>query len=315
METKPNMPDSPCVGRFAPSPTGRMHAGNIFAYLMTWLLVKKADGRVVLRIEDLDRERSKPEYSDAIMRDLEHFGLTWDEGPFYQRDRDDAYEQVFSDFEARGLVYPCFCTRADLHAASAPHFGEKAVDPGTCRGLAQAQIDEKRLTREPAMRLRVSDETIGIDDVFQGSYEQHLPTECGDFLIRRADGCFAYQLAVVIDDIAQGITMVSRGTDLLPSTPQQVYLYELLGATPPEYAHFPLLVDGQGRRLSKRQKDASLDVMMQTFGTPEAILGHIAYVTGIQPCDESATPDELLAFVDIERLRERYSGQISILWA
>ena len=303
------------TGRFAPSPTGRMHAGNIFAYLMTWLLVKAGNGRIVLRIEDLDRERSKPEYSDAVMRDLERFGLTWDEGPFFQHDRDEAYQAAFDSFVDQGLVYPCFCTRADLHAASAPHFGEKAVYPGTCRSLTAEQIAAKSAERAPSMRLRVPDERISIDDMLQGEYAQNLETECGDFLIKRSDGCFAYQLAVVVDDIAQGVTFVSRGIDLLPSTPQQLHLYHLLDADAPLYAHFPLLVDQQGRRLSKRQKDASLDAMLQAFGSPQAVLGHIAFITGIQPDDEPATPEDLLAFVDVNRFRALYSGRISITWS
>ena len=142
-------------GRFAPSPTGRMHAGNIFSALMAWLVAKSQGGTMVLRIEDLDRERSKPRFIDAVQRDFETLGLTWDEGPYFQHDRDDAYQAAFDTLVDKGLVYPCFCTRADLHAASAPHHGEKLVYPGTCRNLTPQQRMERAVSRKPAMRLRV----------------------------------------------------------------------------------------------------------------------------------------------------------------
>ncbi|MFR4999028.1 MAG: tRNA glutamyl-Q(34) synthetase GluQRS [Slackia sp.] len=232
----------PVKGRFAPSPTGRMHAGNIFAALMAWLVAKSQGGTVVLRIEDLDKERSKPHFIDAVQRDFEALGLFWDEGPYFQHDRDEAYQAAFDELCGRGLVYPCFCTRADLHAASAPHHGEKLVYPGTCRRLSEAQKAKRRQTRPPAYRLIVPDEDFSFRDEIQGEYTQNLERDCGDFLIRRSDGAFAYQLAVVVDDAEQGITSVVRGVDLLCSTPQQIYLQTLLGAEHPAYAHVPLIV-------------------------------------------------------------------------
>lgn len=235
----------PVVGRFAPSPTGRMHAGNIYAALSAWLVAKSQGGTIVLRIEDLDRDRSKAEYISAVQRDFELLGLTWDRGPFFQHDRDEAYLEAFSALERRGLVYPCFCTRADLHAASAPHRGEKFVYPGTCRGLTAEQIAEKSMRRAPAQRLRVPDDTYSFEDMVQGRYKQNLAHDCGDFLIRRSDQAFAYQLAVVVDDAAQGVTSIVRGVDLLCSTPQQLYLQELLGLDHPRYAAYPFISCGE----------------------------------------------------------------------
>ena len=237
---------APVVGRFAPSPTGRMHAGNVFAALTAWLVAKSQGGRIVLRIEDLDAERSKPVYIDAVQRDFEALGLTWDEGPYFQHDRTEAYRAAYDELRERGLVYPCFCTRADLHAASAPHRGEKPVYPGTCRHLSDGERAVRAQQRMPAQRLIVPDREVAFVDQVQGSYAQNLAADCGDFLVQRSDGAFAYQLAVVVDDAAQGVTSVVRGVDLLCSTPQQLYLQELLGLPHPAYAHIPLLVAATG---------------------------------------------------------------------
>lgn len=304
----------PVVGRFAPSPTGRMHAGNIFAALSAWLVAKSQGGTIVLRIEDLDRDRSKAEYISAVQRDFELLGLTWDHGPFFQHDRDEAYLEAFSALERRGLVYPCFCTRADLHAASAPHRGEKFVYPGTCRGLTAKQIAEKSMRRAPARRLRVPDDTYSFEDMVQGRYEQNLAHDCGDFLIRRSDQAFAYQLAVVVDDAAQGVTSIVRGVDLLCSTPQQLYLQELLGLDHPRYAHIPLLVAEKNRRLSKRDHDAGIEELLARFKTPEAIIGHIAGICGLAPTCDPATPEQLLATFDVARLPELFSDPVQIPW-
>lgn len=304
----------PVVGRFAPSPTGRMHAGNIYAALSAWLVAKSQGGTIVLRIEDLDRDRSKAEYISAVQRDFELLGLTWDYGPFFQHDRDEAYLEAFSALERRGLVYPCFCTRADLHAASAPHRGEKFVYPGTCRGLTAEQIAVKSVRRAPAQRLRVPDDTYSFEDMVQGRYKQNLAHDCGDFLIRRSDQAFAYQLAVVVDDAAQGVTSIVRGVDLLCSTPQQLYLQELLGLDHPRYAHIPLLVAEKNRRLSKRDHDAGIEELLARFKTPEAIIGHIAGICGLAPTCDPATPEQLLATFDVARLPELFFDPVQIPW-
>lgn len=306
---------TPVVGRFAPSPTGRMHAGNIYAALIAWLVAKSQGGHMVLRIEDLDRERSKSVYIDQIQRDFETLGLFWDEGPYFQHDRDEAYAEAFGRLEARGLLYPCFCTRADLHAASAPHRGEKLVYAGTCRHLSDAEVEARWAAgRMPGWRVAVDSRTIAFEDLVQGTYAQKLDRDCGDFLIRRSDGAFAYQLAVVVDDAAQGVNSVVRGVDLLCSTPQQRYLQDLLGLPHPAYAHVPLLVAEQNRRLSKRDRDAALDELLARFGSPRAVIGHIAAVAGLVPEEAPATPEELLKDFLLERFRDGLPDLVQIPW-
>lgn len=302
----------PVKGRFAPSPTGRMHAGNIFAALVAWLVAKSQGGAMVLRIEDLDRERSKPQFIDAVQRDFESLGLTWDEGPYFQHDRDEAYQAAYDSLRDKGLVYPCFCTRADLHAASAPHRGEKLVYAGTCRSLTGDEVARLSQSRNPAYRLRVPDEDVSLDDLIQGPYSQNLERDCGDFLVRRSDGAFAYQLAVVVDDAAQGVNSIVRGVDLLCSTPQQIYLQRMLGLPEATYAHVPLLVAERNRRLSKRDHDAALDALLERFKTPEAVIGHIAGITGLAPTCEPASPEQLLATFDVATLPSLFPDMIQI---
>lgn len=318
-DTKPNISPAnqgelPVKGRFAPSPTGRMHAGNIFSALVAWLIAKSQDGKIVLRIEDLDAQRSKPCYIDAVMSDFESLGLFWDEGPYFQHDREEAYRVAFDVLEEKGLVYPCFCTRADLHAASAPHAGERFVYPGTCRNLSALQREERGLSRTPAQRVRVSEETLQFEDGIQGRVSQKLSSECGDFIVRRSDGAYAYQLAVVVDDAEQGVTSVVRGVDLLSSTPQQMYLQDLLGLAHPAYAHVPLIVAQDGRRLSKRNKDAELDALIARFGSSRAVVGQIAGMTGLAPTCDPATPEELLGCFDPHSFSESFIDKKSIEW-
>lgn len=303
------------VGASRRSPTGRMHAGNIYAALIAWLVAKSQGGHMVLRIEDLDRERSKSVYIDQIQRDFETLGLFWDEGPYFQHDRDEAYAEAFGRLEARGLLYPCFCTRADLHAASAPHPGRearlcRAPAPPVGRGGGGALA----AGRMPGWRVAVDSRTIAFEDLVQGTYAQKLDRDCGDFLIRRSDGAFAYQLAVVVDDAAQGVNSVVRGVDLLCSTPQQRYLQDLLGLPHPAYAHVPLLVAEQNRRLSKRDRDAALDELLARFGSPRAVIGHIAAVAGLVPEEAPATPEELLKDFSLERFRDGLPDLVQIPW-
>lgn len=311
---KTNQGELPVKGRFAPSPTGRMHAGNIFSALVAWLIAKSQGGKIVLRIEDLDAQRSKQRYIDAVMGDFEALGLFWDEGPFFQHGREEVYENAYKKLEEKGLIYPCFCTRADLHAASAPHAGERFVYPGTCRNLDSSQRLEKSLVRTPAKRLIVPDEFVEFDDCVQGRVCQNLSRECGDFVVRRSDGAYAYQLAVVMDDAEQGVTSVTRGVDLLSSTPQQIHLQELLGLPHPQYAHVPLITAHDGRRLSKRDKDAELDRLIARFGSPRAVIGHIAGITGLAPSCDPSTPEELLDCFDLRSLPESFVDRKSIEW-
>ena len=296
------------VGRFAPSPSGRIHLGNLLCCLLAWLSARQKGGKVVLRIEDLDTARCKRPYAEQMIEDLCWLGLTWDEGPgvggpdgpYYQSERTALYEQALEKLERMGLVYPCYCTRAELHAASAPHRSDgQAVYPGTCRHLTAAEREKK--TRAPATRLMVPDETWSFTDGHMGHYGEDLLHECGDFLLRRSDGMFAYQLAVVVDDAAMGVTEVVRGSDLLSSTPRQLYLYDLLGLKAPEFIHFPLLLAPDGRRLSKRDADAGLDDLRFKL-TAEEILGRLAYLGGFNPTAQPKTAAELLAEFDWEKV-------------
>ena len=301
-------------GRFAPSPTGRMHAGNIFAALMSWLIVKAQGGSMVLRIEDLDVERSKAEFADQVQRDFEALGLTWDEGPYYQHDRNEAYREAFERLEQAGEVYPCFCTRADLHAASAPHRGEKFVYAGTCRSLTSDERAKRAKQRHPAFRVAVPDADYELDDLVQGHFKQNLAYECGDFIVRRSDGLFAYQVAVVVDDAEQGVNCIVRGMDLLVSTPQQMFLQDMLGAPHATYAHVPLIVGERDRRLSKRDKDAGIDELLVRFGTYEGVIGHLAALVGLVEHDEPMTCEEVLSQFKMERLATLFPDKVQILW-
>ena len=308
------MTASKVVGRLAPSPTGRMHAGNIFAALVSWLVAKSQGGSIVLRIEDLDVERSKPVWADQVQRDFEFLGITWDEGPYYQQGRTEAYREAFEALNRVAEVYPCFCTRADLHASSAPHRGEKQVYPGTCRGLSADEVLARRETRNPAQRLAVTDAIYEFDDLVQGTYRQNLARECGDFIIRRSDGLFAYQLAVVVDDALQGVNCVVRGMDLLVSTPQQLYLQDLLGFGHPVYAHVPLIVSEKDRRLAKRDHDASLEELVRRFGSPEGVIGHIAALTGLIEKPEAVSCEDLLECFEVGSLSSAFPDKVQIQW-
>ena len=298
------------VGRFAPSPSGRIHLGNILCCLLAWLSVRQKDGRVLLRIEDLDTARCPRRYSRQMLEDLHWLGLDWDEGPeaggpqesYYQSERTAVYETALRRLEQQGLVYPCFCTRAELHAASAPHREDgQVLYAGTCRDLTKEQAAEKQKLRAPALRLRVPEEDWSFTDGHMGFYQENLARDCGDFLLRRSDGMFAYQLAVVVDDAAMGVTEVVRGADLLDSTPRQLYLYRLLGLKAPEFVHFPLLLTSDGRRLSKRNADVGLEDLRPRFSAAE-ILGRLAFLAGFNPSGEPKTARELLADFDWNRV-------------
>lgn len=291
------------VGRFAPSPSGRMHLGNIYAALMSWLSVKSRNGKWILRIEDLDPQRSRPEYAKMIEDDLLWLGLQWDEGglegkghagPYVQSLRSDIYQRHFDKLAENGIVYPCSCTRADIMSTQAPHLSDgRVVYSGRCRP------DHLPVTFNPidfdgkAARIAVGDCDIEFDDMIAGHQCYNLARDCGDFIIRRKDGAWAYQLAVVVDDALMGVTEVMRGEDLLLSAAQQIYLYRLLGYTPPRFAHLPLLCNGQGQRLSKRDGAMSMEVLRKDFSR-EALLGHIAHISGLTPSAQAISLDELL---------------------
>lgn len=300
-------------GRFAPSPTGRMHLGNVYSALLSWLSVRSQGGQWVLRIEDLDPQRSRREFGQQIEDDLRWLGLTWDEGgldgvrseapcdSYVQSQRGEVYEHYLSLLTERGLTYPCYCTRADIMATQAPHETDgRIVYAGTCRPLGLTKVGDEKLEfkekngRKPATRLMVPDEDIAFTDGHYGPQSVNLARHCGDFILRRADGAWAYQLAVVVDDALMGITEVVRGRDLLLSAPQQIYLYRLLGFDVPQFCHLPLLCNHEGQRLCKRDKSLDLGEIRRGGLTAPQVIGRLAYWAGLIDREEAVCPTDLV---------------------
>lgn len=247
-------PPLPVVGRFAPSPTGPLHLGSLVAAVGSYLFARRAGGRWLLRIEDLDGPRVVPGMADDFLRTLEALGLRWDGSVVYQSRRLEAYDEALERLREAGQAYPCACTRAEVaRLASAPHLGEEGGRyPGTCRaGLPPGR-------RARAVRVRVGDVRVSFCDTVQGPFAERMAETCGDFVVKRADGPAAYQLAVVVDDAASGVTEVVRGADLLGSTPRQIHLQRLLTLPTPQYAHLPLVTGPGGAKLSKRDHVVSL---------------------------------------------------------
>ena len=296
------MEPKPVTGRFAPSPSGRMHLGNLWSCLLAWLAARSTGGGMVLRLEDLDPDRCRQEYCDQVMRDLEWLGLDWDGQPVYQSCRFDLYAQAFHTLEEQGLLYPCYCTRAQRLAASAPHRSDGVqVYDGRCRSLTAAELEELGRIRRPAWRVRVPQVEIQFEDRLQGPCRENLAWDCGDFILRRSDGVYAYQLAVVVDDGAMGVTQVVRGSDLLSSTPRQLWLQEALGLPHPAYGHVPLLLAPDGRRLAKRDRDQELDALKARYTAPE-LVGRLAWAAGLLPEYAPAMPEELIPLFAWEKL-------------
>ena len=278
-----------------------MHLGNIYTALLSWLSVKSRGGRWILRIEDLGPQRSKPEHALMIEDDLRWLGLEWDEGglegegpngPYVQSRRHHLYEDALQKLKATGLCYPCTCTRADILATQAPHESDgRVVYKGTCRPpvMPSPYIDR----RGSAVRLMVPDEDISFTDRIKGQQTVNLARHCGDFIVRRGDGAWSYQLAVVVDDALMGVTEVMRGDDLLLSAAQQIYLYRLLGFDPPQFAHVPLVCNEQGIRLSKRDSSLSMEYLRQHH-TPEEVLGMAAHRARLIPTPSPVSLSELL---------------------
>ena len=310
--------ESEVVGRFAPSPTGRMHLGNMFSALVSWLSVRTRGGRWILRIEDLDPQRSRLDYARQIEDDLLWLGLDWDEGgvddrgangPYSQSCRGDFYQEALDKLNEAGLLYPCHCRRVDILATQAPHQSDgRIVYARTCRPqnfpLKNQSID---LSQPAALRLFVPDEEIEFTDRVFGSQRVNLVSHCGDFVVRRADGAWAYQLAVVVDDALMGVTEVVRGCDLLLSSAQQIYLYRLLGYKDPEFAHLPLICNAEGVRLSKRDASLSMEALRMQF-TPQQLTARLAHIAGFLPAEiKECTPAELLPFFDWATIRNAES--------
>ena len=290
------------VGRFAPTPSGRMHLGNVFAALIAWASVRSRDGELVLRMEDLDTARTSAEFAETLRQDMRWLGLDWDRETPAQSQRSAVYDGYFEKLADLGLLYPCYCTRSQLHNVNAPHLSDGTyVYPGTCRDLSPEA--QKAFGRAPAWRLRVPDRIWQLTDLAQGEFTQNLVTDCGDFVVRRADGVYVYQLAVTVDDGEAGVTEVVRGMDLLSSAPRQMYLQELLGFAHPDYGHVPMLLAADGRRLSKRDKDLDLGVLQQRV-KPEQLIGFLAQAAGIIDQNVSLSAKELAAEFTWEKMRK-----------
>ena len=272
---------SPVTGRFAPTPSGRLHLGNILCAMLAYLSARSQGGRFLLRIEDVDIPRCPKRLSDQCIEDLLWLGFTWDEPPLFQSERGEIYQHYFDLLKEKGLVYPCFCTRAQLHAAQAPNLGDhEPVYAGTCAHLTAEEIAEREKTRRPAMRMRVPDRAVTALDGHYGAFTENLAKDCGDYIIRRSDGLWGYQLACVVDDALTGVNEVVRGRDILFSTPRQMELLHTLGFDIPSYYHIPLLTDSEGRRLAKRDKDLDLTALSKHMSA-EDILGMLAASAGI----------------------------------
>ena len=276
--------------------------GNVFAAMLAWLSVRSQGGEMVLRMEDLDTQRTSREFAEVLRQDLCWLGLDWDRETPAQSSRTAAYDGYFSQLEQMGLLYPCYCTRSQLHSADAPHLSDGTyVYPGTCRNLTPEQ--REAFLRKPAWRVRVPEKRWQVEDLVQGHYESDLSTDCGDMVVRRADGVYVYQLAVTVDDGEAGVTEVVRGMDLLSSAPRQMYLQQLLGFPHPRYAHVPMLLAPDGRRLSKRDRDLDLGQLRQRF-KPQQILGSLAFAAGLLDRPEAVSAPELAAQFSWQKVKK-----------
>lgn len=290
------------VGRFAPSPSGRMHLGNLWSCLLAWLSARSAGGEMVFRLEDLDPDRCRQEYCDQVMADLEWLGLSWTGPVVRQSQRTEAYAEAFRQLEQKDLIYPCYCTRAERLAASAPHRSDGiAVYSGRCRHLTEAEREARSRTRRPAWRIAVPEGERTFTDLLQGDYTEDLSRDCGDFILRRSDGVYAYQLAVVVDDAMMGVTQVVRGSDLLDSTPRQLWLQQELSLAHPSYGHVPLLLAPDGRRLAKRDRDLELGQLQEKY-TARELVGMLAHAANLIPEPAPMSPEELVPRFDWGKL-------------
>jgi len=279
------------VGRFAPSPTGPLHYGSLVAALGSWLFARSSGGKWLLRIDDLDQQRVVPGMADDIMATLELLGFEWDDAPLWQSQRTAAYADALQSLMGKGAVYPCSCSRAEIATvATAPHGADELVYPGTCRAGIHAG-------REPrSLRVKVAATALSFDDGIMGKVSQQLTEACGDFVIRRADGLFAYHLATVVDDAATGVNQVVRGSDLISSTPRQMYLQQLLGISVPAYFHLPLVTGPSGAKLSKRDCPVSLKAgNMLAAGAATLLLAALRFLgQDVSRYDSSFPPQEIL---------------------
>lgn len=284
------------VGRLAPSPTGALHLGNARTFLLAWLSVRSQGGTLLLRVEDIDGPRVKAGAAQQAIDDLRWLGLDWDGEVVVQSQRLERYREAADRLVAMGAAYPCVCTRSEIEtAASAPHEAgdDGPVYPGTCRGrFVDAAAAKVATGRDAALRFRVDVAAVPFTDGFAGQQPGRV---AGDFVVQKRDGGPAYQLAVVVDDAAMGVTEVVRADDLLPSTPRQLLLYRALGLTVPKFVHVPLVVGGDGLRLAKRHGDTSLRYLRERGVRPERLVGYLAFLGGLRAKRGECRPLDLVA--------------------
>lgn len=290
------------AGRFAPSPTGDLHLGNLRTALVAWLFARHAGSAFLVRMEDLDRVQASAEHERSQLADLAALGLDWDGDVVRQSERFDRYEAAIAQLDAAGLTYPCFCTRREIREASAAPHGEPLPDgayPGTCRELTAVERAEREAAgRPPALRLRGPGASVTVDDALLGE----VTALVDDVVLRRNDGVPAYNLAVVVDDAAQGIEQVVRGDDLASSAPRQRHLADLLGLPPVAYAHVPLVLGPDGKRLAKRDGPVTLADQLALGRTPEHVVGVLAGSLGLGDEPEPCRPGDLVAGFDPTRI-------------
>lgn len=311
------------VGRLAPSPTGAQHAGNARTYLLAWLSLRSRSGRVILRLEDIDSPRIKRGAAESALADLAWLGLDWDEGPdvggphapYIQTERVARYQAALEQLQSQEQVYPCTCTRSDVqHAASAPHQGQEGpIYPGTCAGRTVA--DAAKLGGRPfSWRFRATQAVRKFHDAVAGLQQASVASELGDFVVVKSDGTPAYQLAVVVDDAAMGVTEVLRGDDLLPSTFRQLDLYAALNHTPPQFVHVPLVIGPDGKRLAKRHGDTRISLLRDRRIPAERLIGLLAWSCGLVQTRAPLSARELLADFDLAGLPREPFVMTEALW-
>lgn len=286
------------IGRFAPSPSGRMHLGNVYAMLMAWLFAQYNKGDFLLRCEDIDTARCKKEYAEILLQDIAWLGINYDEKQLvYQSDRTQYYEKVFQVLQNKGIIYPCYCTRADLHSASAPHESDgHFVYSGKCKGILTDKIPR-------AYRIIVNNEAYEFEDTVYGVQKQNLCRDWGDFVVKRSDGGFSYQLAVVADDAAFKVNHIVRGRDLLQSVCAQQFLQNQLGYGHINYTHLPLLLAPDGKRLSKREKSLDMGALRKKYKSSAQLLGQLAFITGLIDKNEPLSAQELAKCFTVAKIK------------
>ena len=292
------------VGRFAPTPSGRLHLGNLMCAMLSWLSARASGGKVLLRIEDLDAARCPfmGENTKYLLDDLAWMGLTFDGEVLWQSIRTEIYDTYFEKLDKKGLIYPCYCSRAELHAATAPHRADGAPKYDR-KCLYRLQSGDPPPThKKPAFRVMVPNEDFSFDDRLQGTYRENLEKDCSDFVVRRSDGVYAYQLAVVVDDALSGVSEIVRGNDLLDSTPRQMFLQRELGFSHPVYYHIPLLTDAEGRRLSKRDGDGCMERVREVYPDAAPVIGALAAALNLIPSPESITLQQLVPLFDWSKI-------------